>query len=99
MSGLGATVMQGMALGTGSAIAHRAVDAVLGSRHIEPAQAQEAAETIVQEQQPCSDQAKRFSDCMLYTEGNMGQCQGYFEAMQQCRLGGGGGGQQQMSYQ
>ena len=30
----------GMALGTGSALAHRAVDSVLGSRHPEPAQAQ-----------------------------------------------------------
>ena len=29
-----------MALGTGSALAHRAVDSVLGSRHPEPAQAQ-----------------------------------------------------------
>ena len=32
--------MAGMALGTGSALAHRAVDSVLGSRHPEPAQAQ-----------------------------------------------------------
>ena len=30
----------GMALGTGSALAHRAVDSVLGSQHPEPAQAQ-----------------------------------------------------------
>ena len=35
--------MAGMALGTGSALAHRAVDSVLGSRHPEPAQAQARA--------------------------------------------------------
>lgn len=36
----GAVLVTGMALGTGSALAHRAVDSVLGSRHPEPAQAQ-----------------------------------------------------------
>jgi hypothetical protein len=43
MSGLGGMVAQGMALGTGSALAHRAVDSVLGSRHPEPQAAAEAA--------------------------------------------------------
>lgn len=86
--------MQGMALGTGSAMAHRAVDAVLGSRHPEPQAATEAADIMVREQLPCADQAKQFSDCMMYTNGDMGSCQKYFEAMQSCRVGG-----QQMSYQ
>lgn len=33
--GLGSMMMQGMAMGTGSAIAHRAVDGVMGPRQIE----------------------------------------------------------------
>lgn len=45
-----------MALGTGSALAHRAVDAVLGSRHPEPAQATAAAQELVRDNAPCSEQ-------------------------------------------
>lgn len=44
MSGIGGMVAQGMALGTGSALAHRAIDSVMGSRHPEPAEATQAAE-------------------------------------------------------
>lgn len=44
LSGLGGMVAQGMALGTGSALAHRAVDSVLGSRHPEPQAATQAAQ-------------------------------------------------------
>ncbi|KDD75864.1 hypothetical protein H632_c465p1 [Helicosporidium sp. ATCC 50920] len=86
MSGLGGMVVQGMALGTGSALAHRAVDSVLGSRHPEPAQAQAAAEQLVAEKAPCSDQAKLFADCMSWSQGDMDSCQQYFQAMQQCRV-------------
>ena len=39
-----------MALGTGSALAHRAVDSVLGSRHPEPAQAQACPARVVSSQ-------------------------------------------------
>ena len=48
-----------MALGTGSALAHRAVDAVLGSRHPPPAQATAAAEELVRDNAPCSEQVGR----------------------------------------
>ena len=40
------SLLAGMALGTGSALAHRAVDGILGSRNPEPAQAQQAAEQV-----------------------------------------------------
>lgn len=75
-----------MAMGTGSALGHRAVDAVLGSRHPEPAAATQAAQELVEEKAPCHEQAKAFADCMAYSNGEMGQCQQYFDAMQQCRL-------------
>lgn len=77
----------GMALGTGSALAHRAVDSVFSSgERPEPAQAVGAAQEIVKEQQPCSLQAKYFADCMSNAHGDMNVCQPYFDAMQQCRL-------------
>jgi hypothetical protein len=80
------TVMQGMAFGGGSAMAHRAVDAVLGSRHATPVEAQQAAQTIVEENMPCGDQAKAFSDCMSLSNGDMEACRVFFERMQECRL-------------
>lgn len=87
MAGLAGTVMQGMALGTGSALAHRAVDSVFSSGSApEPAQATAAAQQIVQENQPCQEQAKSFADCMSYNNGNIDSCQQFFEQMQQCRL-------------
>jgi len=44
MSGLGGMVMQGMAMGTGSAIAHRAVDSMMGPKgESAPAEAAPAA--------------------------------------------------------
>ena len=35
LSGMAGTIMQGMAFGTGSAIANRAVDSVMGPRQVE----------------------------------------------------------------
>ena len=66
-------------------MAHRAVDAVMGSRHPEPQVAQAAAQELVaQTNSPCGDQAKVFSDCMGWTDGDMEKCQTYFLAMQSC---------------
>lgn len=86
--GFMSTVMQGMAFGGGSAMAHRAVDAVLGGRghYPQPVEATQAAQTIVQENLPCGDQAKSFSDCMALSEGDMEACRVFFERMQECRL-------------
>ena len=76
----------GAAIGTGSALAHRAVDSVLGSRHPEPAQAQQAAEQLAREPDvPCSRQAKTFADCMADNNGEMGSCQYYFDTLRRCR--------------
>ena len=77
----------GMALGTGSALAHRAVDSVLGSRHPEPAEAQQAAQQIAaQPQEPCSRQAKTFADCMSDSSGDLESCRYYFDNLQSCRM-------------
>jgi CHCH domain len=37
-------------------------------------------------QEPCQQQAKMFSDCMVYNNGELGACQHYFDGLQQCRL-------------
>ena len=75
----------GMALGTGSALAHRAVDSVLGSRHPEPAEAQQAATQLAQSDEPCNRQAKTFADCMSDNSGELESCRYYFDSLQSCR--------------
>jgi hypothetical protein len=87
-SGLLGTMAQGMAFGGGSAMAHRAVDAVLGPRYgpVQPMEAHQAAETIVQEGMACGSQAKSFSDCMSLSGGDMEACRVFFERMQECRM-------------
>jgi hypothetical protein len=37
---------------------------------------------------PCGAQAKAFAECMSRANGDMGACQYYFEAMQQCKING-----------
>ncbi|KAL5683473.1 hypothetical protein ACJX0J_009858, partial [Zea mays] len=65
--GIGSTIAQGMAFGTGSAMAHRAVDAVLGPRTIQhETVASEAAAAApappVMNADACSIHSKAFQD-------------------------------------
>ena len=82
-SGLAGTLMQGAALGTGSAFAHRAVDSVMGSRGESAAPQQTPLESS---QDPCQRQAKAFADCISDNNGDMGACQYYFDSLQQCKI-------------
>jgi hypothetical protein len=86
----------GAALGTGSALAHRAVDSMMGPRGGggEPAAAPAAAPEPMayaaapaSVEGPCAQQAKAFAECMSRASGDMAACQFYFEAMQQCKVG------------
>lgn len=93
MSGLMGAVVQGAALGTGSAIAHRAVDSFMGPRQTtvvhqhegEPPAPAPAPMAAPSYQDACSNQAKAFTECMTKFNGDMGACQWYFDAMQACK--------------
>jgi coiled-coil-helix-coiled-coil-helix domain-containing protein 10 len=92
MSGLAATVMQGMAFGTGSAIAHRAVGAVAGSMSGDnSAQApQQVAPTVPvqatsQSSGACSVDLSAFNNCMRENNNNVTACDFYYQALQQCQ--------------
>ena len=88
--------MAGAAMGTGSAIAHRAVDSIMGPRggggEAAPAPVAAAAPEAyapppTAADGPCSQQAKSFAECMSRNSGDMAACQFYFDAMQQCKTG------------
>eukprot|EP01024_Parvocaulis_polyphysoides_P042697 TRINITY_DN3899_c0_g1_i4.p4 TRINITY_DN3899_c0_g1~~TRINITY_DN3899_c0_g1_i4.p4 ORF type:complete len:109 (-),score=36.23 TRINITY_DN3899_c0_g1_i4:238-522(-) len=92
MGGLMGTMMTGAALGTGSAIAHRAVDGAIGmfsgsgsegQAAAAPAPAQQAAGGV------CDNQSKAFAECMSNTNGDMGACEFFFNTLQQCKAANG----------
>jgi hypothetical protein len=92
--GLMATVAQGMAFGTGSAIAHQAVGAIAGSFRGSgdeaPAQAQQQSQSqgggsAVNEEAPCRLQSTRFYECLEKSGNDISQCQFFFEALNACK--------------
>ncbi|KAJ8548159.1 hypothetical protein K7X08_021395 [Anisodus acutangulus] len=91
LSGIGSTIAQGMAFGTGSAVAHRAVDAVMGPRTIQhetvasQAPAAAAPTTSGAGSDACSMHSKAFQDCINSSGSDIGKCQFYMDMLSECR--------------
>merc|ERR1719215_1218854 len=98
LSGIGSTIAQGMAFGTGSAIAHRAVGAVAGAMTGDGGQpaAQQPVEVAgdlqqqqVQQQQQlqgaCSNDKQMFFECLQVNRGDQQSCSFLYEQLQQCQ--------------
>merc|ERR1712087_303886 len=67
LSGIGSTIAQGMAFGTGSAIAHRAVGAVAGglSSDSAPVEQEQYQQPATYQQSPmCSSDKQMFYECL-----------------------------------
>ena len=90
LQGLGRTVAEGMAWGTGTAIAREAVGSLLGggsSRGAEAPAAQPAPlQSAPENADPCYTMTKAFTECMTQSHGDMGACQHWFDAVNQCKL-------------
>ncbi|KAJ1495331.1 hypothetical protein T484DRAFT_1608112 [Baffinella frigidus] len=90
MSGLGGMVMQGMAMGTGSAIAHRAVDSMMGPRQVEhvntdaPAAAA-APQAMAGGGNSCTNENDMFSQCVKNAGGDTSACQSYLDMLTNCK--------------
>ncbi|CAN8256786.1 unnamed protein product [Cochlearia groenlandica] len=98
LGGIGSTIAQGMAWGTGSAIAHRGVDAVMGPRTIQ-------YETVVSSEAvsassssspvgdntmgSCDIQSKAFQDCVNNFGSDINKCQFYMNMLSECRKSSG----------
>ncbi|XP_018859305.2 uncharacterized protein C6C3.02c-like [Juglans regia] len=96
MGGLGATIADGMAWGTGTAIAHRAVDAVMGPRVIQHENIASSAPAATPPPTPptmnspggsdaCVGQSKALSDCLANYGSDISKCQFYMDMLQECR--------------
>ncbi|KAL3617328.1 hypothetical protein CASFOL_038873 [Castilleja foliolosa] len=97
LGSIGSTIAQGMAFGTGSAVAHRAVDAVMGPRTIQhetvaseaagaPAP---AAPTSMGGSEACGMQSKAFQDCLNGYGNDISKCQFYMDMLADCRRNSG----------
>ncbi len=109
LSGIGSTIAQGMAFGTGSAIAHRAVGAVAGSLsggsdEGQVMQQQEGVPQMQQQQMPmqgqeqlqgaCAQDKQMFFECLKVNQGDQQSCSFLYDTLQQCQRN-----ESQMSFQ
>lgn len=92
MGGLMSTVAQGMAFGTGSAIAHRAVGAVANSfsgsdAPQEAAPAMQQHEPVQQQQQQnvCGNDQRAFLECLNTNSNDISSCQFFLDQFKQCQ--------------
>eukprot|EP00271_Cylindrocystis_brebissonii_P011546 TRINITY_DN29397_c0_g1_i1.p2 TRINITY_DN29397_c0_g1~~TRINITY_DN29397_c0_g1_i1.p2 ORF type:complete len:147 (+),score=45.43 TRINITY_DN29397_c0_g1_i1:137-577(+) len=95
MGGMMGMIGQGLAFGTGSAVAHRAVDAVMGPRgggghEASQPQPDVAAAQQQQQQQPtdCAWQTKAFQDCVQSNTSDISKCQFYVDLLSECKKSG-----------
>jgi hypothetical protein len=94
LSGLASTIGQGMAFGTGSAIAHRAVGAVAGGMgggsSAEQQQVPEYAQGAMQQQmQPagaCGQDKAMFYECLQMNRGDQQSCQFLYDQLKSCQM-------------
>ncbi|CAM6055539.1 unnamed protein product [Sphagnum tenellum] len=93
LGGLASTIAQGMAFGTGSAVAHRAVDSIMGPRTVHHEQEQQeggagtAPLTSTVAMDSCVNQSKAFQDCLNANGSDIGKCQFYVDMLNECRRG------------
>lgn len=96
LSGIGSTIAQGLAFGTGSAVAHRAVDSVMGPRTVvhehqgapaEQGGVQGGAMAQPASADACVNQSKAFQDCVNANNSDIGKCQFYVDMLNECRRG------------
>lgn len=95
LSGIGSTIAQGMAFGTGSAIAHRAVGAVAGSFGGSSGPAEEQAPAYAQGAMPqqqmnvsgaCAQDKTMFYECLQMNRGDQQACQFLYDQLKQCQM-------------
>ncbi|ESR36888.1 hypothetical protein WN944_029443 [Citrus x changshan-huyou] len=97
LGGIGSTIAQGMAFGTGSAVAHRAVDAVVGPRTIQhetvvseaAASAPASGTNSFASADACGIHSKAFQDCINNFGNDISKCQFYMDMLAECRKNSG----------
>ncbi|XP_042452468.1 hemiasterlin resistant protein 1-like isoform X2 [Zingiber officinale] len=90
-----ATIKEGFGFGAGSALAHRAIEAVLGPRSIKletvvsPAPTAPPPVNASLESDACNIHSKAFQDCVNNFGSDVSKCQFYLDVLNECRRGSG----------
>jgi coiled-coil-helix-coiled-coil-helix domain-containing protein 2 len=88
LSGIGSTIMTGMAFGAGSEVAHQAVRSLTGGgSHGQEAQQQQPQPQQAQQSfqgNPCQMEMDNFSRC-LSSNDNLQYCQSYSDVLKSCK--------------
>ena len=82
MSGLGSTLMQGMAFGAGSEVAHQAIRGVMGSGSGHQETYSQGPQSV---SDPCFQQNQDFMNCLQFNKNDMDMCQSYLDLFKQCK--------------
>merc|ERR1712048_619639 len=91
LSGIGSTIAQGMAFGTGSAIAHRAVGAVANSFSGSSEQTTQVQGMQAVDKQPsvrsdiCSQDKQMYFDCLKQNNGDQNSCSFLYDMLKNCQ--------------
>jgi hypothetical protein len=89
MSGLGGTLMQGMAFGAGSEVAHRAVGGLMGGSGGHAGYQEQPQEqggyAAPPQQEVCQMENMNFMNCLQSNANDIGSCQSYLDLFKQCR--------------
>lgn len=96
LSGIGSTIAQGMAFGTGSAMAHQAVGAAVGSMsgggggEQQQQEMQQPMDNGMQQQQQtiqgaCGQDKQMFFECLQVNKGDQQSCSFLYEQLQSCQ--------------
>ncbi|XP_024977374.1 uncharacterized protein LOC112514955 [Cynara cardunculus var. scolymus] len=89
--GLGSVVAEGMAFGAGNAVAHRAVDSMMGPRVIQLETVTPSAANTAN-LDACVGQHKAFQDCLDTSANDISRCQFYMNMLIECRKAGSASG-------
>ncbi|KAL5563366.1 hypothetical protein UlMin_033113 [Ulmus minor] len=84
LGGIGSTIAQGMAFGTGSAMAHKAVDVVLAATPAAP------TTNSFDGSDACGIHTKAFQDCLNSYGSDLSKCQFYMDMLIECKKNSGG---------
>merc|ERR1712125_38836 len=92
MSGLMGSMASGMAMGTGMAVANRAVDSIMGPRQTEVVHRHEggeaggaAAPAADPSTQKCFNEKSWLDQCHQQSDGNFANCNYYADLLKQCQ--------------
>jgi len=90
MSGLAGSIMSGMAFGGGSAIAHRAIDGIMGPREV--VHKHEGGEVASQggmqtaaRSNLCQDQSQQFQQCLKDNSHDLDSCKFFMDSLSSCQ--------------